>query len=91
MGSIPPGTAIIKNTPSDRKHCQTPLGHTFVRFLLPPDVVLVGYLYGDVLRVLRGQFQLDRRRVQHFHVGQINGQVGRDLWPDLMIAQSDVA
>lgn len=54
-------------------------------------MVLVGYLHGDVLGVLRRQLQLDRRRVQDLHVSQVDGQIAEGLWSDLVVAQGDVA
>ena len=54
-------------------------------------MIVVGYLDGHVLRILRRQFQLDRRRVQHLHVREVHRQVARRFRLDLVIAQRDVA
>lgn len=64
---------------------------TFVRFLLPPHVIVVGYLHGHILRILSRQLQLDRRRVQYLYVRKVYGQVGRAFRFDLVIAQGNVA
>jgi len=53
-------------------------------------MIILRNFYSDILRILRGHFQFDRRRIQYLCIYQMYTEIGSIFWFNFMIAQRDV-